>query len=198
MKALGILGLAALLAAPGLAPAQQSTPSPAGSKEPPTMSVFELIARVHRKTGRQFVIDPRVSGSVVLSGLDVDRVDYDALLVILRQQGLVAVPQQELVRVMPDAEARQQPVPAQASEAAGTRDEDIVTRLVQVRNACAVHMVPVLRPLMPQYAHMAAYPPTNTLILVDRADNVRRLVDLVEKIDRTAPGKLDCGSGKGS
>jgi general secretion pathway protein D len=198
MKILGIVGLAALLASSALASAQENPMSASGSKEPPSISVFDLIAKVHRKTGRQFVVDPRISGSVILSGLDVDRVDYDALLVILRQQGLVAFERKEIVRIMPDAEARQQPVPIQAADAAATRDEDLVTRLVQVRNACAAQMVPVLRPLMPQYAHLAAYPATNTLIVVDRADNVRRLADLIERLDKAAPGKLDCNSGKGS
>ena len=46
---------------------------------------------------------------------------------------------------------------------------------------------------MPQSAHLAAYPPTNTLILTDHADNVRRIVELVEQLDKTAPGKLECG-----
>jgi general secretion pathway protein D len=68
----------------------------------------------------------------------------------------------------------------------------VITRIVQVRNACAAQMVPVLRPLMPQFAHLAAYPPTNTLILVDHADNIRRVVDVVERIDKAAPGKLTC------
>jgi general secretion pathway protein D len=45
---------------------------------------------------------------------------------------------------------------------------------------------------MPQSAHLAAYPPTNTLILTDHADNARRIVELVERIDKTAPGKIDC------
>ncbi|HEU4592200.1 MAG TPA: secretin N-terminal domain-containing protein [Steroidobacteraceae bacterium] len=197
MKPLAIIGLIALSASPGLAVSQESSLPSAGSKEPPTISVFDLIARVHRKTGQQFIVDPHASGFVVLSGLDVDRIDYDMLMTILRQQGLVAVAGKGAVRIMPDAEARQQPAPTLTADDAKVRDEDLVTRVVQVRNACAAHMVPVLRPLMPQYAHMAAYPPTNTVILLDRADNVRRVADLIERLDKTAPGKLDCGAGKG-
>jgi len=195
MRAIGILGLVAVLASAGLARSQESSPPPPGSKEPPTISLFDLIAKVHKKTGRQFVLDPHLGGYVLLPGLDADRVDYDMLMVILRQQGMVAVADRQAVRIMPDAEARQQPVmPTSGDAKAG--DEDLVTRLVQVRNACAAYIVPVLRPLMPQYAHMAAYPPVNTLILVDRADNVRRLVDLVDRLDKSAPDKLDCNSGK--
>jgi general secretion pathway protein D len=194
MKALGIIAIIAVLASPGLANSQQSPP-PAGSKEPPNISLFDLIAQVHRKTGRQFILDPQVTGHVLLSGLDPERVDYDMLMTILRQQGMVAVAGKDVVRIMPDSEARQQPVPTLTSDDAKVRDDDLVTRVVQVRNACAAHMVPVLRPLMPQYAHMAAYPPTNTVILFDRADNVRRLADLIERLDKTAAGKLDCSPG---
>jgi general secretion pathway protein D len=194
MQPLGIIGIIALLASPGLANAQQG--AAAGSKEPPTISLFDLIAQVHRKSGRQFILDPHVSGSVVLSGLDAERVDYDMLMAILRQQGMVAVDAKEAVRIMPDSEARQQPVPTLTADDAKVHDYELVTRVVQVRNACAVHMVPVLRPLMPQYAHLAAYPSTNTVILFDRADNVRRLADLIERLDKTAVGKLDCSPGK--
>ena len=99
----------------------------------------------------------------------------------------------EAVSILPDRDARQLPSRVLNADDPGIGDDTLVTRIVQVRNACAAHMVPVLRPLMPQFAHMAAYPPTNTLILADRADNVRRVVDLVESIDKAAPpGRQNC------
>jgi general secretion pathway protein D len=53
-----------------------------------------------------------------------------------------------------------------------------------VKNVCAAQTVPVLRPLMPQAAHMAAYPETNNLILSDHVSNLHRLVTIIEALER--------------
>lgn len=196
MNALGITTLSLLLALPGLAAAQAapSVPAPGIAHEPPTIPLYELVARVHQKTGRQFVLDPHAMGMVQVAGLDVDRIDYDMLLVILRQYGLVAIAEKDVVSIVSDAGARQLPTPAWTADDPRARDADLVTRVLQVRNACAAQMVPVLRPLMPQYAHLAAYPYSNTLIVMDRVDNLRRIAELVEKIDKAVVSKQDCGA----
>jgi general secretion pathway protein D len=54
------------------------------------------------------------------------------------------------------------------------------------------HVVPVLRPLMPQAAHMAAFFQSNTLIISDHAANARRIVDMVERLDKASPGDQKC------
>jgi general secretion pathway protein D len=54
------------------------------------------------------------------------------------------------------------------------------------------HAVPVLRPLMPQSAHMAAFLQSNTLIISDHVANARRIVDMVERLDRAAPAGQKC------
>lgn len=158
------------------------------------MLLSELVARVHRKTGRDFILEPSVAGvRISVAGLDPDGVDYPMLMLVLRYNGLVTVADKQAVSILPDRDARQLPSRILTADDPKIGDETLVTRLVQVRNACATQMVPVLRPLMPQSAHMAAYPPTNTLILTDHADNIRRVVELVERLDKTAPGKLECG-----
>jgi general secretion pathway protein D len=68
-----------------------------------------------------------------------------------------------------------------------------VTLVVEVKRACASHMVPVLRPLMPQAAHLSALPP-NMLMIVDRAANARRIVDMADRIDKAAPPGERCGA----
>ncbi len=165
----------------------------------PTITLSELVAKVHARTGRQFILEPSV-GDVRLSlaGMDVTKLDYPMLLIVLRYRGLVAFEQKEATSILVDRDARQLPTPVLTADDPTLGDDVMVTRLVQVQKACAAHMVPVLRPLMPQAAHLAAYPLTNTLILMDYADNARRIVDLVERIDRAAPGKLSCSAGSKS
>jgi len=158
-----------------------------------TMPLSELVARVHKKTGKDFILEPTVAAvRISLAGMDPEHVDYPMLLAVLRYNGLVTLGVKDAVSILPDRDARQLPTPILTTDDPKIGDDTLVTRIVQVRNACAAHMVPVLRPLMPQAAHMAAYPPTNTLILSDHADNIRRIVEIVERIDRAAPGKLAC------
>jgi general secretion pathway protein D len=154
--------------------------------ETDTVSLIELVARVHQKTGRQIIVDPNSLTRVSLAGVDAARIDYPMLLVILRANGLVAVGDRDAVTILPDAVARQQPMPTLTADDPKIGDDTLVTRLLQLRQICAMHTVPILRPLMPQYAHLAAYPYTNTLVLTDRADNVRRIAGLVEKLEQAA------------
>lgn len=161
--------------------------------DPNYVALSELVAKVHRKTNRDFILDPGAAGArVSLAGMDAERVDYPKLLAVLRYNGFVTFGGKDAVTILPDAVGRQLPTPILTEDDPKISDETVITRVVQVRNACAAHMVPVLRPLMPQFAHMAAYPPTNTLILVDHADNVRRVVGVIERLDKAAPGKLTC------
>jgi general secretion pathway protein D len=164
----------------------EESPGPAVSRsgEPPTISIYDLIERVAKKTGKRFVIDPRVHGLVPLSGLDLNRVDYETLLAVLRVNQFAAFTQDGIVNVLPEANARQFPTPVVSGDDSRMGDDEFVTRVIKVENACAAWLVPILRPLMPQAAHLAAaYPPSNMLIMDDRASNVRRIAELVKRLD---------------
>src|SRR6185312_2569625 len=100
---------------------------------------------------------------------------YQAFMSILQVHGFIAVPAGNVVKVLPDANARQMPGDDLPDSVSRTSDE-VVTQVVDVKNVSAAQLVPILRPLMPQYAHLAAYPASNVLIISDRASNVNRLV----------------------
>jgi general secretion pathway protein D len=189
MKLRFAIGVAAALACPLVVTAQDSTPA-AGSSvsprtSPPIIEIGDLIARFAKRTGKQFVVDPRVRAEVPLIGMDPDRIGYERLLAILTVNYFAAVTEGDWIVVVPDANARQLPTPVFTDRTfkSGAPDE-IVTLLVTPKNVCAANIVPVLRPLMPQAAHMAAYPDTNTLILSDHASNLHRIVTVVEALER--------------
>jgi general secretion pathway protein D len=77
-------------------------------------------------------------------------------------------------------------------------NDEIVTLVVQAKNACAAQLVPVLRPMMPQAAHLAAEVQSNSLIISDRSSNARRIAVLFEKLDQATSGKRDCAVKGGS
>jgi general secretion pathway protein D len=159
----------------------------------PSVEISELIARVAKRTGRQFIVDPRVRGEVPLTGFDPDRLDYDKLLAILSVNQYAVYSSAGLLIVAPEASSRQFPTAVSSAVPAKALDNELVTLVVEVDRACASHMVPVLRPLMPQAAHLAALPP-NMLMIVDRAANARRIVEMADRIDKAAPPGERCGA----
>jgi general secretion pathway protein D len=196
MKNLSSWALALVLVLPAAAPAAEETPASrvASSQADnfPNLDIRDLIARVAKRSGKQFIVDPRVRADVPLTGLDANAVDYGRLLAILSVHQFVAFESGGVVRVVPDAISRQLPIPVTSEVPAKALDDEMVSLIVPVKAACSAHMVPVLRPLMPQSAHLAAMPP-NTLIVVDRAANARRIVDMVERLDKTATPGTRCG-----
>jgi len=189
MKSLLVIGAAALLALPLAVAAQESAPAPgmaSSSRASSDIDLGDLIARYAKRSGKQFIVDPRVRGSVPLAGLDPDRISYEKLLAILSVNQVAAVAQGDWIIVVPDTNARQLPTPVYTDRNfKGGAPDDIATLVITVKNVCAAQSVPVLRPLMPQAAHMAAFPDTNTLILSDHVSNLHRLVTVIEALERT-------------
>jgi general secretion pathway protein D len=183
------IGLATLLALPLAATAQETTPasgaSAASRSTASDIEIGDLIARYAKRSGKQFIIDPRVRAQVSLAGIDPDRIGYDKLLAILAVNMFAAAQQGDWIIVVPDANARQLPTPVYTDRnfKAGAPDE-IATLILTPKNVCAPQAVPVLRPLMPQAAHLAAFPGTNTLILSDHVSNLHRLVSVIEALER--------------
>jgi general secretion pathway protein D len=187
--------LAVVLALPVLAPAaEQSAPPCVASSSAPEYGVelTDLIDKVARRTGKQFIVDPRVRATVPKIGLDIEKVDYAKLLAILAVNQFAAYESDGVVRVVPDANARQFPIPVTTEVPAKALGDELVTVMFQAKNMCAAYSVPVLRPLMPQAAHLAAFPQANTLLISDRAANVRRIIDMAERLDKAAPAGQKC------
>jgi general secretion pathway protein D len=185
-----LLALSPAVPADEVAPAGDASRGLAGSG--PTVEVVDLIGRVARRTGKQFVVDPRVRGPVPMTGIDLDKLDHVRLLAILRANQYAAFEASGVVNVVPAATARQLPIPVTTSVDPQKLDDELVTVLIQGKNVCAAHTVPILRPLLPQEAHLAAMPQTNTLVISDRAANARRIIDMFERLDQQAAANKGC------
>ena len=145
--------------------------------------VRKVVEAVSEVTGKSFIIDPRVTGKVTLLSSQPmsQETFYEAFLSILSVHGYVAVPSGDLIKILPDATARQFAGPLGTSNAAGP--DDMATQVVQVRNVNATQLVPILRPLVPQYGHLVAHPGSNMLIISDRAANLQRMLTIIRRID---------------
>lgn len=189
MKIVTVLSVSLLMALPIAASAQDSSKISANSGG---VDLGDLIARFAKRTGKQVIIDPRVRAQVPLAGIDPGQVTQEQLLAILDVHQFAMVESGGIYSVVPDANARQLPSPVYSDLNFKASDYEIVTLLVTPKNTCAMHLVPVLRPLMPQAAHLAAEVQTNTLIVNDRAVNARRIAGLVEQLDKRGKGAKDC------
>lgn len=149
-----------------------------------------LIDTVSKRTGRNFIVDPRVDARVtVVSSEPVgDRELYDVFETVLSVHGYAAVDEGDVTKIVPSATAKQQAVPLVER---GDRQGGIVTRVIAVENVSASQLVPILRPLLPQDAHLAAYEPTNRLILTDSAANIDRIDRIIARVDRPIDRDID-------
>lgn len=149
--------------------------------------IQEFIKFVADVTGTTMVVDPNVKGKVrVISSKPVTQSElYDLFLSILDVQGFTAVRSGEVIRIVPSKDARSSPVPLM-DEQSPVGTAEYVTQVIRLDNISAAKLIPVLRPLVPQQAHMAAYAPSNAIIISDIRSNIGRIVDIIERMDRSA------------
>ncbi|MGQ0587797.1 MAG: type II secretion system secretin GspD [Gammaproteobacteria bacterium] len=151
-----------------------------------------LITTVSEVTGRNFIVDERVKGKVtVISSRPMSsEAVYETFLAVLAVKGYAAVPAGSVIKIVQDSTARQEGGAA-LSDGAGRPDDDVVTHVFQIENVSAAQLVPILRPLVPQWGHLVSYGPSNMLIISDRAANVVRLGRIIEQIDRTGDREVE-------
>jgi general secretion pathway protein D len=151
-----------------------------------------VISAVAEATGKNFIVDPRVKGKVTLiSNRSMSKGEiYQVFLSILEVHGFTAVPSGEVIKIVPDADAKHSNLPTATSRRPGIGDE-AVTRVVEIKHINAAQLVPILRPLVPPQGHLAAYPQSNVLIISDRADNIKRLVNIINRIDQPTSGEIE-------
>ena len=189
-----VLALAMVLLLPGLPAASQSR-----QQDGPTITpnykdadLSQIIQAVSEVTGKNFIIDPRVNAKVtMLSATPMSPAAfYEAFLAVLQVYGYVAVPAGKVIKIIPNTDQRQVPANDLPSSVSATSDE-IVTQVMSLKNVSAAALVPMLRPLMPQYAQLAPYPSGNMLIISDRASNVHRLMRIIERLDQSGDEPID-------
>src|SRR5262245_20720574 len=78
--------------------------------------IEQLIATMAKKTGKKFVVDPRVRANFVLTGEEPSGITYPQFLTVLEIYGFIAVDDGGLVRILPDANMRQEPIPTITSK----------------------------------------------------------------------------------
>ena len=150
-----------------------------------------FINEVADITGKNFAVDPRVRGNVtVISNKALNKNEvYDLFLGVLNVNGVVAIPSGNTIRLVPDSNVKSSGIPYDGRQNA--RGDQIVTRVIWLENTNANDLIPALRPLMPQFAHLSAVGGTNALIVSDRASNIYQLESIIRNLDGTGQNDIE-------
>jgi general secretion pathway protein D len=189
-----VLALSSLLV-PVMLPAQPPQKPQEGATITPNYKdadLGQIIQAVGEVTGKNFIIDPRVNAKVTMvsSTPMSPAAFYEAFLAVLQVYGYVAVPAGKVIKIVPNTDLRQLPANDLPNNVSSTSDE-IVTQIVTLKNVSAAQLVPMLRPLVPTYGHLAAYPGGNMLIISDRASNVNRVVRIIQRMDESGDEPIE-------
>jgi general secretion pathway protein D len=140
-------------------------------------------------TNRNFLIDPRVKGTVnLVSARPVPAsAVYGIFLSALRLQGFAAVESGGVTKILPEAEAKLHLSAAGSRGAAG--GDRLETQVYTLKFTSATQLMPVLRPIISPNNTIAAFAGTNSLVITDYGDNLRRIERIIEAIDRPGSGE---------
>src|SRR6218665_3922837 len=153
--------------------------------------ITALVSEVAEVTGKNFVVGPRVKGTITVissKALTANEL-YELFLGVLSVNGFAAVPSGSAVKIVPDVNGKQMAVPVDVDFS--QKGDALVTRVITLDNANAVDLVPVLRPMMPQFAHLAAIPSANALVVSDHANNSEVLTSIIQQLDGTDSDEVE-------
>lgn len=149
--------------------------------------ILSVINEVSQETGKNFIVDPRISGKITLVSSKPLRKQevYQVFLSVLGMLGYSAIPSGNVVKIVPNMESGELATKV-ATEGRPGRGDEVVVRVIPLRNVSATQLIQVLRPLLPQWSNISAYTPGNVLILLGRANNLERIMRVVYEVDRAS------------
>lgn len=184
-----LLSTAPLLAQPAYYDAGEPAPAQPGTQvlNIKDADITSFIGLVSEATGKNFVVDPRVTGKVTVISQAPLREDelYDVFLSVLRVNGFAAVPAGNIIKIVPEQAA------AQDGSATSGASDALVTRIIDLKHVTPADLVQVLRPLVPQSAQMLAHPGSSSLIISDRAGNVARIESIIRRLDQASESEIE-------
>jgi general secretion pathway protein D len=146
-----------------------------------------VIQAVAEFTGKNFLVDPRVQGQVTVVAPTplTEEQAYKVFQAVLEVNGFVTVEADGATKIVPAEEGKIRDTSV-FDEGPTPNSDDIQTRVLHLTYINPERLVPILRPLVPAYGHMAADSASSSLIITDRVANVDRIVSIVSRLDRPA------------
>jgi len=137
--------------------------------------VTQDIANFSKKT---IILDPRVKGKVTIfsnSSLSSEEV-WDVYLRTIQVNGFSALNDENFVRIVPENEATR-------DQNFGESGGEFITRVIQLNNRSSVEILPLIKPIAGRQANVSSIASINSLLVVDRKSNVKRITEVVRSLD---------------
>ena len=152
-----------------------------------------VIQEVSKMTGKNFLIDPRVQGklSLISHSKIADKDIYPVFLSMLQVAGYAAVSQGDVIKILPIMDGRTEASFANPLLKSSSASDSLMIQVVPVHYVPAEQLVPVLRPLMPQWSTVTAYAASNMLILSGRSASIQQLSDIIHQVDSSSVNGID-------
>lgn len=150
-----------------------------------------VISAVSEMTGRNFIVDPRVKGKVTVishRALKASEI-YQVFLSVLKVHGFAAIPGKNVTKIVPEVNAKQDAI--RTGRQSIPLSDEFITQVLEIKNVDAAQLVPILRPLVPQRGHLAAYPASNVLVISDSGANISRLKKIIKSIDQATGDEIE-------
>ncbi|MEQ6884423.1 type II secretion system secretin GspD [Salicola sp. Rm-C-2C1-2] len=193
--ALALLASMPLMAQDNPQPADEAA-AETGSPETWTVNLKDadiraLVDQVSDITGYSFVVDPRVKGKVtVVSETPMNKQEvYDLFLSVLHVHGFTAIPGEESIKVIQQSDAKQ--TAEDITRFMDVPSEQLMTRVIHVENVSAMQLVPILRPMVASYGHLAGVSAANALIISDHKANIERMQGLIDDLDKPTDSEVE-------
>ena len=159
------------------------------------VEILNVIRLMSELTGKNFLVDGNVRGKVTLIAPEPVSLDeaYQVFLSILEIQGFTVVPQGPVIKVIPSADIKDNPVPTATDEESAlspTGSDAFVTQLIPLKFADVNQIRGLLSPLVSKESSLLSYAPTNTLILTETSSNIARLKKIIAVLDVRAPTRI--------
>lgn len=153
--------------------------------------VRAFVSQIADITGYSFVIDPRVKGKVtVVSNVAMNKeAVYEMFLSVLGVHDFAAIPGKDVIKIIRVNDAKQSAQNEHLMKRVPS--EQIVTRVIQVNNARALELVPILRPMVAKYGHLAGVAAANALIISDHLANIQRISQIIDELDSPSKYELE-------
>ncbi len=151
--------------------------------------IQDLVRWASSVTNKTIIIHPAVKGSVtVVAGEPITRDEaYRVFLSVLQVHGFAVINAGKALKVVPANIGKEDDV-SLLSEGSRSPD-DIVVRIIKVKNIAANDVMALVKPMLPQSAHLASYPGTNTLLIASRASKVAQISEIIKRLDQA--GTID-------
>lgn len=153
--------------------------------------ISAFIGQIADITGKSFVIDPRVKGKVTVVSTETMNTEavYELFLSVLQVHGYAAVPAGDVIMVVQQNSVKQKGGDLNAKTK--RLSQEMVTKVITIKNTPALDLVPILRPLVAKYGHLAGVKSANALIISDHASNISRIEQIIDRLDKSGSEELE-------